>query len=184
MSVVFLDRDGVINEFPGVGSYVTGWDGFRFLPGALEGIRLLTEAGHEIFVVSNQGCVAKKLITREGLDDLTARMLGGVERAGGRIHAVHYCVHETKDACDCKKPKTLLFRKALEGKRVDIAHDVTFIGDSREDMEAGKALGCRTVLVLSGRLSEADLPTLGVRPDAVKKNLLEAAQWLATLEKR
>ena len=179
--VVFLDRDGVINEFPGKGLYVTKQEAFRFIPRSLEAMRLLTEAGLDLFVVSNQGCVSRGLITQEALDRMTERMTEDVRRAGGRLRGVFYCVHQTSDACECKKPKTRLFLKALEGRSVDMA-SVYFVGDSREDMEAGAALGCKTVLVLSGRTGECDRETLGVRPHAVKQDLWEAAQWI--LEKR
>ena len=179
--VVFLDRDGVINEFPGKGRYVTAAEDFRFIPRSLEAIRLLTESGFDLFVVSNQGCVSRGLMTQEELDRMTERMLEAIRKSGGRLAGVFYCVHQTSDRCECKKPQTLLFRKAVEGRGVDFA-SAYFVGDSREDMEAGKTLGCKTVLVLSGRTGECDRQTLGVRPHAVKQDLWEAAQWI--LEKK
>jgi D-glycero-D-manno-heptose 1,7-bisphosphate phosphatase len=179
--VVFLDRDGVINEFPGKGLYVTTQEAFRFLPRALEAIRLLTAADLDLFVISNQGCVSRGLLSKADLDRMTERMVEAVRGAGGRLAGVFYCVHQTSDACECKKPKTLLFRRAVEGRGLDFS-SAYFVGDSREDMEAGKALGMKTVLVLSGRTGECDAETLGVRPNAVKRDLWEAAQWI--LEKR
>lgn len=171
--VVFLDRDGVINRFPGKGLYVTRLEDFVLLPGAARAIARLNRSGYDVFVISNQGCVSRGLITPEGLEAITAAMRRGVEAEGGRIAGVHYCVHQTSDACECKKPKTLLFRRALEGRRVDLGA-TWFVGDSREDVEAGLALGCRTMLVLSGRTGPDDLEALGVRPDAVKRDLEEA----------
>ena len=75
MKIIFLDRDGVINRFPGMGSYVTRWKDLRLIPKATRAIKLLSGAGYEIHVISNQGCVARKLITLKGLDRLTSRML-------------------------------------------------------------------------------------------------------------
>ena len=111
MRLVFLDRDGVINRFPGKGCYVTADEGLRLLPNALRGIRLLTEAGFRLDVISNQGCVSRGLITRGHLDLLTQKMLRQIRDAGGRIRRVFYCVHQTSDDCRCKKPKTLLLEK-------------------------------------------------------------------------
>ena len=63
MKVVFLDRDGVINEFPGNGNYVTKLKDFHFLPGTLEALRTLTEENYTIFVISNQAGVGKGVYT-------------------------------------------------------------------------------------------------------------------------
>lgn len=181
MNVVFLDRDGVINEFPGKGEYVTSQAAFRFIPRAKEAIRLLSERGCEIYVVSNQGCVSRGLISAADLEAMTDRMLEEVRSAEGRIDGVFYCLHQTSDACDCKKPKISLFKKALAGRPVD-KRSACFIGDSREDVEAGRALGCLTVLVLSGRTKREDLPSFEPKPDRVAADLWEAATWIARNE--
>lgn len=177
MSVIFLDRDGVINEFPGIGKYVVQQSEFRFIPGSLEAIRKLTEAGFEAFVISNQGCVSRKLITIEALTEMTSRMTAEITKNGGRLSGVFYCLHQKSDNCECKKPKTRLFLDATKGREIDFKQ-IYFIGDSREDMEAGHALGCKKLLVLSGRTQEADIADLPIKPDAVKKNLLEAVTWI------
>lgn len=175
--IVFLDRDGVINEFPGIGNYVTSWEEFRFVPKALDAIRWLTESGYELNVISNQGCVSRGRMTHEALQTLTAKMLKAIEAAGGAIGGVFYCIHETKDQCECKKPKTALFKQAARGR--DVHWESTyFIGDSEEDMEAGKNIGCQTVLVLSGRVREAGVDSVHPKPDIVKKDLWEAVSWI------
>lgn len=175
--IVFLDRDGVINHFPGKGQYLVRREDFKFLPGALEAISLLTKAGKEIYVVSNQGCVSRGMISLEELNQMTSEMLSEISRAGGKIQKVYYCVHQKSDGCDCKKPKIKLFLEAIGGRKMDL-EKVFFIGDSEEDIQAGKNLGCRTILALSGRTTEADLPQFPFKPDEIKKNLLEAAQWI------
>ena len=95
---------------------------------------------------------------------------------------VYYCIHQTSDACDCKKPKTALFHQAVRGRSVSFG-ETYFIGDSEEDIEAGKALGCITVLVLSGRATEPDISKFLSKPDVVKKNLLDAAHWIIQQKK-
>lgn len=175
--LIFLDRDGVINRFPGKGLYVVRQDAFEFLPGSLEALRLLQVAGYETHVVSNQGCVSRGMITREGLSRLTEHMLAEVRRAGGGIRDVHYCVHQKADGCACKKPATLLFEKALAGRNAPPG-SIAMIGDSEEDMEAARRMGFLKVLVLSGRTAAADLESFVPTPDAVKADLLEAVRWL------
>ena len=177
MRLVFLDRDGVINRFPGKGYYVVTEEGLHILPNALKGIRLLTEAGFQIHVISNQGCVARGMITRTELKTLTEKMSQKIKRFGGKIHRVHYCLHQESDNCRCKKPKTFLLKKAHKGSKQP-RKEIYFIGDSREDVQAGARFGCRTVLLLSGRSKKKDIRDFPVKPEFVKKNLLEAARWL------
>lgn len=174
---VFLDRDGVLVRFPGKGKYVTRFSQLRLVPRAAEAVALLTRAGYELHVVSNQGCVSRGMISRAKLDELTRRMLRLIRASGGRIRKVHYCPHQSADGCDCKKPKTRLFERAVRGRRVDRRR--TFVvGDSAEDILAGRKLGCRTVLVLSGRNKRRDVRSLPAKPDFVKKDLWETARWL------
>jgi len=175
--LIFLDRDGVINRFPGFGAYVTSQKAFHWLPGALKAIRRLSEAGFEINVISNQGCVAHRLISVQALRGLTLRMLKEIKKAGGEVQGVFCCPHKTSDGCLCKKPNIVLFKKALRRRRFDL-EKVFFIGDSKEDVQASKNLGCQALLVLSGRTRRKDLKTFEPKPDVVKKNLLEAALWI------
>lgn len=175
--LIFLDRDGVINRFPGKGLYVVREDAFEFIPGSLEALALLKTAGYEVRVVSNQGCVSRGMITMAELDRLTDRMLAEVRRAGGEITEVHYCVHQKADKCECKKPMTTLFEKGIGVRAFDRAA-ITMIGDSEEDMEAARRMGFHKVLVLSGRTAKEDLDSFAPTPDAVKDNLLDAVRWI------
>jgi D-glycero-D-manno-heptose 1,7-bisphosphate phosphatase len=177
MKLIFIDRDGVVVRFPGIGKYVTCEDEFEILPNVAEGLKVLNDAGYEVIMISNQGCVAKGLITQKTLDELTERMRTNLAQKGGKIAQVFYCPHQTSDNCECKKPKTELFKQALRGRSVDIA-SLYMIGDSPADIGAGKTLGCKTILVLSGFTKEGDLATFTPKPDIVKKDLLEAALWL------
>ena len=149
----------------------------KLIPRAAEAVALLTQAGYELHIISNQGCVSHGLLTSARLNKMTKRMLHEIRKAGGRIKRVHYCPHKSVDGCRCKKPQTLMLRRALNGRRLD-RRKIVFIGDSVEDMGAGKSFGCRTVLVLSGRNKKRDVPLLAFKPDFVKKNLWEAALWL------
>lgn len=176
--IVFLDRDGVINEFPGKGLYVTRREDLRVLPRAARGIALLKAMGYEIFVITNQGCISRRYLTVGELEAMHVHLMRELEAEGAKIDGIFYCPHQTSDACDCKKPKTALFKKAVAGRSVDFAR-AFFVGDSEEDIAAGRALGCRTVLVLSGRTRGEDIAALAIRPDVVKKDLWEAAEWIA-----
>ena len=175
--IIFLDRDGVINEFPGMGHYVVSLEEFRMIPGSARAVALLCEAGFEVHVITNQGCVSRGLLSEKWLEAIHDRMRREVGAAGGRFAAILYCPHQTSDACECKKPKPTLFLKAAAGRKVDFS-SVYFIGDSEEDILAGKNVGCKTVLVLSGRTNSDNLAEISPKPDFIKRNLLEAAQWI------
>lgn len=160
-----------------MGFYVTDWSAFRFLPRAKEAIAAFTKAGFETVVISNQGGVARGLMTQADLDDLTEKMRAEIEKIGGKLNDVFYCVHQTSDACECKKPNIGLIKKAMASRGGTIGESY-FIGDSEEDMGAGKTAGLKTVLVLSGRTNETTLTAIKTQPDVVKKDLWEAAQWI------
>jgi len=178
MKVIFLDRDGVINEYPGHFKYVTCLDEFKLIRGSLEAIRKLTEADFEIFVISNQAGVAKGIYSQETLDDMTSRMLIEIEKNKGKIREVIYCIHRNEDNCDCRKPKTGLIRKALESldsEKVDLS-STYFIGDSIRDVKTGKKYGLKTILVLSGKAKIDNKNNWEENPDHIAKDLNEAVK--------
>ena len=170
MKIIFLDRDGVINRDPGFGGYVTSWREFEFLPGALEALKKLNQTGYEAIIISNQAGLAKGLYTQSNLDEMTRNMLEKIEQSGGKIRSVHYCPHRDEDNCDCRKPKTGLFFQATKDLQVNFA-DTFFVGDNRRDMLAGKAVGCKTIFVLSGNTKLEDLD---VKPNFIARDLLQA----------
>lgn len=182
MRVVFLDRDGVINRFPGHGSYVTRVKDFRFVPGSLVAIRRLTEQGYTLVVVSNQAGVGKGVLSRSKLEQITRHMMREIARSGGRIRRVMYCTHRPDAGCDCRKPgigSLVRAMKILKRPVTDLAESC-FIGDSRSDIEAGRHAGCRTIFVLSGNETRRQLKTWRVRPDQVADDLLSAIDFIET----
>jgi D-glycero-D-manno-heptose 1,7-bisphosphate phosphatase len=173
--VVFLDRDGVINKYPGHRQYVTNLKGFKFLPGSLSAIRILTNAGFKIFVVSNQAGVSKRLYSKKTLDKITRFMIKEVKKTGGRIQKVLYCIHREETNCFCRKPKTGLLKKATKDCKVDLK-DSYFIGDSLIDVATGKTFGCKTILVFTGREKLKNAPDWDIQPDFVAKTLKIATE--------
>lgn len=181
VKLVFLDRDGVINEFPGNGRYVTKAKDFHFIPGALEGIRQLTEAGYTIFVVSNQAGVGKGLFTKAKLDLITKKMLKTVRESGGRIKKVFYSIKKSNAGCPMRKPQIGAVIKAMEilGKDLRTAKNAYFIGDTEVDIQTGKNIGCKTIFVLSGREDVLYMRRWDdVEPDYIVRDLLEASKLI------
>jgi len=145
----FLDRDGTINVKAPEGDYVKSWDEFAFLPGAERAVRLLADAGWRVVVVTNQRGVALGRMTIADVADIHCRMQEAVP-----VDAVYVCPH-ARDACDCRKPGTGLFRQAMrDDPAIDPASSVV-IGDAESDMLAGEAFGARTI-----RVGPPPLPSL------------------------
>ncbi len=182
MKVLFLDRDGVINRYPGHKKYVTGWKSFRFLPRAKMALRLLHKNRFRVFVVSNQAGVSKGLYTRKELDLLTRNMLKEVSGSGGKISKVYYCTHSQDERCSCRKPKPGLIRKAKKEFGLKTA-GAYFVGDSILDVKTAKACRLKSILVLSGRERLKDKNSWELQPDVICKDILEAALFLTRADR-
>jgi D-glycero-D-manno-heptose 1,7-bisphosphate phosphatase len=142
LTTVFLDRDGTINVKAPEGDYVKSWEEFELLPGAVEAVRALRDAGLRVVIVTNQRGIALGRMTEDDLAEIHSRMLEQL----GPVDAVYHCPHDEGE-CDCRKPLPgMLVRAAEEVPGVDLARSVT-IGDSESDMEAGRAAGTRTLLI-------------------------------------
>ena len=182
IKVLFIDRDGVINRDPGgwtKTNYVTNWEDFHFIPGSQEALKILKEKRIKVIVASNQAGINKGLYTSEELSKVNSRMLKEIEASGAAIEEVFYCIHKDEDNCECRKPKPGMLVTAAKKYRVD-PKTTYFIGDGKVDILAAKAAGCKSILVLSGKTSCADVETWEPedKPDYIFANLLEAVKWL------
>jgi len=143
---VFLDRDGILNEKMPEHRYVTRWEEFRVLPGVPEALRRLNDAGLRVVVVSNQRGIAKGLYTAADLEAMHAKFQRLLDLNSARVDAFFICPHET-DACNCRKPLPGLFEQAVARFPETTAATSVMIGDSPTDIEFGRRVGMRTVLV-------------------------------------
>lgn len=182
MKVVFLDRDGVINKYPGNKKYVTSWNDFQFLPCALDALALLRSHGFKVFVVSNQAGVGKGLYSQKALDLLTTNMLKEIRKAGGKVDKVCYCTHRPEEGCSCRKPKPGLILSAKKKYRLNLKN-AFFVGDSILDCMTAAAAGIRSILVFSGREKAENKKKWKTRPDFVLGNVFEAALFITHLKK-
>jgi len=146
LRTVFLDRDGILNEKMPDHRYVTRWEEFRVLPGVPEAVRRLNEAGLRVVVVSNQRGIAKGLYTTADLEAMHAQFQRLLGREGARIDGFFICPHEENE-CNCRKPLTGLFEQAVARFPEITAATSVMIGDSASDVEFGRRLGMKTILV-------------------------------------
>jgi histidinol-phosphate phosphatase family protein len=177
MKIVFLDRDGVINRYPGDRRYVTSLKKFRFLPWVRQAIALLSKAGYKIFVASNQAGVGKGVYSQKTLNLITARMLAAIKKDGGSITKVYYCTHPKEAGCACRKPKPGLLKKAAQEFKFSLK-GAYFIGDTMRDIFTAQAAGCKSILVLTGKEKLTNQKNWQARPDFIFDNLLTTAKFL------
>ena len=143
---VILDRDKTINEDPG---YLNDAARVELMPGAAEGIALLNHFGVRIFVASNQSGVARGLISQQQLAAVNARITELLQEQGAQIGKIYVCTHGDDDNCDCRKPKPGLIRQIIAENGIDTQK--TYIaGDRARDLECGRELGLRGILVGPG----------------------------------
>lgn len=177
MRIVFLDRDGVINKYPGDRLYVTSLKKFKFLPRAKKAISLLSKAGFKIFVVSNQAGVGKGTYSQKTLDIITAKMLEGIEQAGGKITKVYYCTHRKEAGCACRKPKPGLLKQAAREFKFNLKKSY-FVGDTVRDVMTAHAVAAKPILILCGKEKLPNQKNWEAKPDFIFKDLFAAAKFL------
>ena len=140
----FLDRDGVINLDR---AYVHHWDEFEFVPGAVDAMRRLHEAGYVLVVVTNQSGLARGMYTQAQYRTLTTAMRAALAQAGAPVAAVYHCPHHPQGKvpelavdCDCRKPAPGMILRAQQELGLSLA-DSFLVGDKPSDMEAARAAG-------------------------------------------
>lgn len=146
--LVLLDRDGVINYDSE--QYIKSPDEWRPVPGSIDAIRRLHEAGFQVVVVSNQSGVGRGLYSEDDLAAIHARMTAGIAAGGGELAGIYYCPHHPDDGCGCRKPRTGLLDRIARDFNVSLA-GVAMIGDKESDCVAAARVGARPILVGSAR---------------------------------
>lgn len=172
--VLFLDRDGVINEH--VWPAPRSWSTFEFMPGVVDALAEATEAGWRIVVVTNKGAVGMRIISPRVSAQINAMMVGELAKSGANIERVYACNHLPLGVCDCRKPKPGMLERAR--RELDLRPKVCWmVGDNATDVAAGARSGCRTVLLLTTKPRDrlqTRLRRLKVQPDAWAEDLPSA----------
>lgn len=146
--LIILDRDGVVNFDSD--DYIKSPDEWQPIPGSLEAIARLNQAGYHVVVCTNQSGVARGYFNIVTLNEIHQKMHRSAKMAGAEIDAVFFCPHAADDNCDCRKPKPGMLRDIAERFEVNLK-GVPVVGDSLRDLQAGYACGCTPYLVLTGK---------------------------------
>ncbi|MGE4532424.1 D-glycero-beta-D-manno-heptose 1,7-bisphosphate 7-phosphatase [Halomonas sp.] len=147
--LVILDRDGVINQDSD--AYVKSLDEWLPYPGAIDAIAHLSRAGWAVAVATNQSGIARGYYDKTTLAAMHDELERLVSEAGGEIAHIAYCPHGPDDGCNCRKPLPGLLEQIRTALGMTGLAGSWMVGDSLRDLQAGDAMGCRPVLLRSGK---------------------------------
>jgi D-glycero-D-manno-heptose 1,7-bisphosphate phosphatase len=165
---VLLDRDGTLTLERG---YVIEPEALHLVPGAGAAVKRLNELGLPVALVSNQSAVGRGLMTEAGLERVHERLHALLGAEGAALDGIFACLHAPEDGCACRKPKTELLTRAAEALGGDLTRSFV-VGDNATDVEAGRAVGAFTILVLTGH--GTSMLANGASPDRVAADLAAA----------
>jgi D,D-heptose 1,7-bisphosphate phosphatase len=179
---VFLDRDSVLIEDPGV---LADTSGVKLLPGVELALRSLAQVGYKLIVVTNQSAVARGLLTEEALAAIHDELNRQLRERGVVLDGIYYCPYHPEGTVDRyahdsdeRKPKPGMLLRAARDFDIELPES-WMIGDSPHDVEAGQRAGCRTVRVRSSHetwYGEKGAPDEDVQADFTVRNLVDAAR--------
>jgi D,D-heptose 1,7-bisphosphate phosphatase len=189
MKAVFFDRDGIIIKMVydlenGLIETAKTPSQITFVPGIIEVLKHTTSLGYKNIIISNQAGLGIKKISQKNFDAVREAMTERLKKRGAVIDEQYYCFHHPfasitkyKKKCDCRKPEPGLFFQAVKEHNIDLSKS-WMIGDGVNDVLAGNAAGCRTILLANLYESEylriLEEKLNGIKPDYLIKKLKEA----------
>jgi D-glycero-D-manno-heptose 1,7-bisphosphate phosphatase len=184
---VFLDRDGVLNELvtdpdSGAGESPLSVEEVRLIPGAAQAMARLQRAGYALVCVTNQPAAAKGRASVAQLLAVHARMTELLAREGVNLAASRLCLHHAGGVvpvlsrrCDCRKPAPGMLLGAAHALGLDLGRS-WMVGDTDADVLAGRAAGCRTMLIRNPASIHKRQQV--VKPDVVARSLSDGVDRL------
>ncbi len=172
---VFLDRDGTIHPDTG---YLHSPDDCILYPAARRGLKLLSDSGFLLFVVTNQSGVGRGYFTESAVEEVHRKIARDLADGGVSLAGIAYCPHRPDEGCRCRKPAPGMILDLAGRHGVELAKSY-LIGDKISDILAGRAAGCRTVLLAeAGKLDRLRGRDEWREPDRVVGDLYQAALWI------
>lgn len=177
---MFIDRDGTLIEEAG---YLNRLDRLAFFPYTVDAVRALNRGGLAVVLITNQGGIAKGLLDEAFLEKAHGLVIDRLRAGGASIDGIYYCPHHPHGTiehlsvrCDCRKPKPGLLKQAARELNLDLTGSFV-VGDRVKDMQAGRSVGARTVLVRTGYGADEE-PSAGDTADVVVDSLIDAVAWI------
>jgi D-glycero-D-manno-heptose 1,7-bisphosphate phosphatase len=165
---IFLDRDGVINL--NKEGYIHRIEDFEFVPGAIKGLKLLSDTDYKLIIISNQSGIARGYYKRSDVEKLHAWMLQQLKENGVHIDSIYYCPHGPEDGCHCRKPKIGMFQRAAKRFGLSLVKS-WFVDDDERCVIMGRIANVKTIKIGKRMALGAT-----VEPNFYAKDLLHAAR--------
>ena len=151
---IFLDRDGTINKYVG---FLRNIDDFELIDGVSKAMARINQSQFLSVVITNQPVIARGEVTEAELSEIHNKMETLLGKDGAYVDDIYYCPHHPhkgydgevkalKIDCDCRKPKPGMLLRAAKEHNIDLSCS-WMIGDSENDILAGKAAGCKTAYI-------------------------------------
>ncbi|MBV5278102.1 MAG: D-glycero-beta-D-manno-heptose 1,7-bisphosphate 7-phosphatase [Campylobacteraceae bacterium] len=141
---IFLDRDGVINIDK---AYVSKIEDFEFCDGVFKTLQHFQKLGYLLIIVTNQSGIGRGYYSEADFQTLTAWMQKELLHVKVKIDAVYHCPHAPIENCECRKPKSGMFKEAIKAFDIDVTQS-WMIGDKQTDIEAALGAGVTNTILL------------------------------------
>jgi D-glycero-D-manno-heptose 1,7-bisphosphate phosphatase len=136
---VFLDRDGTLTRDHG---YTHRVEDYALLPGVVEGLRRLAQAGYHLAIVTNQSGIGRGCFGEDDYQRFRAHLEADLAARGVRIEATYHCPHRPDEGCACRKPAPGMLLRARDELGADLAASWV-VGDQERDVGLAEHAGCR-----------------------------------------
>lgn len=178
---VFLDRDGTINRDVG---YLSKLEKLYLYHGAAKAIKLFSQLGFKVIVVSNQSGIGRGFVKKIELQKINRRLTEQLAKKGARIDAFYICPHLPEDGCSCRKPKIGLIKKAAKDFNLDLPRSY-LIGDKLSDIEMGRNGKFKEAILVRTGLGQKELRRareINFKLGPVARDILAAARIIAGIK--
>lgn len=177
---IFLDKDGtLIPDIP----YNVQPELVCLSRSSVKGLKKLMDEGYQLIVISNQSGIGKGFFTENDLLFVEKKIDQLLRKHGIYLSGFYYCPHDADGVveeyaveCDCRKPKAGLLFEAAQAHRISLSES-WMIGDILNDVEAGNAAGCGTILINNGNETEWNMSPERT-PDFMVQNINQAADYI------
>jgi len=156
ISLVILDRDGVINKDSD--QYIKSPDDFKVIPGSTEAIKMLREKGIPIAIATNQSGIGRGFFGYVTVCSIHQKLFNLLGHDRNAIDYIAICPHRPDQNCNCRKPKIGMLCEISDKLMTPLDKQVYFVGDSIKDIEAAKRAGCTPILVKTGKVDLSTTP--------------------------
>ena len=147
---IFLDRDGVLVD-NSEHYYIWETDQLTLVDGAIENLKLLSQKGFQLFIVSNQGGISRGLYSKDDIQKLHTELVQIFRANLIEIVEIAFCPHHPEvEKCLCRKPDSLMIERLIAKYKIDKS-DSYLIGDSQSDMDAAEKAGIQGIQIISNQ---------------------------------